>query len=502
MHALLSEFEHVVARQPDRFAACDQSLVLDYRALRAAAAALAERIQQATRQPHVGIMAPASSAGAAAIFACWYAGRIPVPLNFLLSPDELAQVIRDAGLDCVLTIERFAAQLAPTGVRPLVLDARTLAPTQTGSAAARERAAAGPPPADARDVGAIIYTSGTSGAPKGVCLSFDNLVQNARACIAHARISPDQVFLSVVPQFHSFGFTTMTVTPLVLGATVWYLPRFSPVAVVGTIAEKKVTVFLAVASMYAALARMKDADPAALASLRLAISGGEPLAPGVAQTFRERFGVEILDGYGLTEAAPVVSVNMPWAQRPGSVGRPLPGVTVVAADQAGRVLPPGQEGELLVSGHGVMRGYHNQPQATALAIRDGRLHTGDVGRVDADGFVYITGRLKEMMIVGGENVFPIEIENVLLAHPDVLEAAVIGVPDKVRGQVPAAFVILHEGATADEVALRAFCRQHLAGYKVPREIRIERELPRGPTGKILKRALKSALAPSSSRPPR
>lgn len=479
MHPILSEFEQVVAGTPDRPAACDQSLVLDYQSLRAVAAGLAGRIASESAQPRVGIMAPTSSACAAAIFACWYAGKTPVPLNFLLGPDQLGKVIRDAGLDCVLTIERFAGALAPTGLKTLLLSAQTLVPGQVET-----------PAAQPNDTAAVIYTSGTSGDPKGVCLSFDNLVQNAKACIEHTRMDPQQVFLSVVPQFHSFGFTTMTATPLLLGATAWYLPRFSPVAVVSTIAEKGVTIFLAIASMYGALAKTKNADPNALASLRLAISGGEPLSPVVADAFKERFGIELMEGYGLTESSPVVAVNMPWAHRPGSVGRPLPGIEVSTVDEQGRALPPGEVGELIVRGHCVMQGYLNQPDATAASIRNGALHTGDIGRVDPDGFVYITGRAKEMMIVGGENVFPIEIETVLCAHPAIADAAVVGMPDEVRGELPLAFVILQEGATADDKEIRAFCRRHLAGYKVPREIRIEQDLPRGPTGKILKRQLK------------
>lgn len=480
MHPLLGEFEQTVAARPDRPAACDQSLILDYRSLRAAAAGLAERIATKTDQPQVGIMAPTSSVCAAAIFACWYAGRIPVPLNFLFGPDELGGVIRDAGLDCVLTTPTFADVLAPTGLKTLLLSAQTLAPGRMPA-----------PSADPNDTAAIIYTSGTAGVPKGVCLSFGNLVQNAQASIRHARLDPDQVFLSVIPQFHSFGFTTMTITPLLLGAAAWYLPRFSPVTVLNTIADKRVTIFMAVASMYGALARMKSGDSAAVSSLRLAISGGEPLPLSVARAFKERFGVEIMEGYGLTEASPVVAVNMPWAYRLGSVGRALPGIEVHAASNDGQVLPPGKVGELVIRGHCVMRGYHNQPEATATVVRNGALHTGDIGDVDADGFIHITGRAKEMMIVGGENVFPIEIEGVLCEHPAVAEAAVVGVPDDVRGESPLAYVIVREGAAVTDRELRRFCRQRLAGYQVPREVRIAQDLPRGPTGKILKRALRT-----------
>lgn len=479
MHTLLDAFEKSVARSPARAAASDQSLTLDYQSFRAVAGGLARQIAAATDQPRVGIMAPTSTACAVAIFAAWYAGRVPVPLNFLLGPEELRKVIADAGIELVVTIDRFAAAFAGTPLKLLVLSGQTLVP-----------GAADAPDATDNDTGVVLYTSGTSGDPKGVCLSFNNIVRNAQACIQHARMTPDQVMLSVLPQFHSFGFTAMTVVPLLLGATVHYLPRFTPTAIVETIAGKQVTIFMAVASMYGALAGMKKAERSDYASLKLAVSGGEPLSPRVAAVFEERFGVQLNEGYGLTETSPVVSINLPWAHRAGAVGTALPGISVAAADEHGAALPAGREGELVIRGHCVMQGYHNKPEATAAAIRDGVFHTGDIGRVDAEGFIYVTGRLKDMMIIGGENVFPREIESVLCEHPAVAEAAVIGQRDELRGEVPVAFVILREGATADENELRTFCRAHLAGYKVPRDVQLRTDLPRGPTGKILKRALR------------
>lgn len=478
MHPLLDCFQQVVARQPQQLAASDQTLTLDYRGFQAVAAGLARRIAAASAAPRVGILAPTSTACAVAIFAAWYAGKTPVPLNFLLAPAELAKVIADAGVDLIVTIDRFAPLLAGTPLRTLLLNAETLAPGAVET-----------PSAGAQDLGVLLYTSGTSAEPKGVELTFENLVRNAEACIQHAAITPDQVFLSVLPQFHSFGFTGLTIAPLILGASVHYLPRFSPVTIVHTIQEKKVTLLIAVASMYGALAQMKHVPEEACRSLRLAISGGEPLPPRVAAAFEQRFGLKLCEGYGLTETSPVVSINLPQAYRAGSVGRPLPGVTVVARDEQGSAVPPGKEGELYIGGHCVMRGYHNKPEQTAAVLRNGEFRTGDIGRVDAEGFIYITGRAKEMLIIGGENVYPREIENVISEHPAVAEVAVIGGKDDVRGEVPVAFVILKEGATATDVELREFCRDKLAGYKVPRDVRIMPELPRSPTGKILKRAL-------------
>ncbi|MCH8804490.1 MAG: AMP-binding protein [Planctomycetes bacterium] len=479
MHPLLDEFEKTCAERMDQPAACDPSLALDFKSFRAVACGLAAQIESQSEQPRVGILAPTSSACAAAIFACWYAGKTPVPLNFLLAPEELAKIVRDAGLDLIVTIERFAPAVEKTGLKLLQLSARSLIPGR--------RAA---PEAAFEDVAVLLYTSGTSGDPKGVCLTFRNLLENAHACIQHARISPEQVFLSVLPQFHSFGFTVMTVAPLLLGATGHYLPRFSPVAVASTIAEKGVSVFIAIPSMYAVLANMKKADRDTYASITLAVCGGEPLPPRVAAAFFERFGVQLLEGYGLTETSPVVSLNTPWAFRAGSVGMTLPGIEITAVDESGATLPAGKDGELLIRGHCVMQGYHNKPDATAAMLRDGALWTGDIGHVDADGFVFITGRAKDMMIVGGENVYPVEIENVLMEHAAVAEAAVVGMTDEVRGELPLAFVILKQDLTTDETELRNFCRARLAGFKVPREIRFAKDLPRGPTGKILKRALK------------
>jgi long-chain acyl-CoA synthetase len=319
---------------------------------------------------------------------------------------------------------------------------------------------------------------------------MENLARNAAACIEHERIEPDQVFVSPLPQFHSFGFTAMTVVPLTLGATVWYLPRFSPLSAVSTIAERGATVFMGVASMYAAMAMLRDAPPDALRSLRLAISGGEPLPDRIAEAFRQRFGVEILEGYGLTETSPVVSINAPWAHRPGSVGRSLPGIEVFATDESGATMPAGQLGEIVIRGHCVMQGYHKRAAETGAVLSRGGLRTGDLGWVDADGFVHIRGRARDMIIVAGENVMPAQIEEALMAHPAVAEAAVIGVPDDLRGEAPLAFVILREGSEASGAELRAACRERLAAHKVPREVRVCAELPRGPTGKILKRALR------------
>ena len=486
MHPILDTIRDHAAMGPQRFAAADPAAQFKYAALIATVDRLAAHIAAAPASTHVGILAPTSAISAAAHLACWRAGRTPVPLNYLLAPDVLAQIVADAELKLLLATEHFAEAANKLSCATLSLE--------TAAGTTPDCAAPDAPHVSSDDLAVLLYTSGTSGAPKGVRLTFDNLVQNVRASVAHLRLDPDQRFVGLLPQFHSFGLTMTTLLPLMLGASIVYLPRFSPVALMNIVQEHKITILIAVASMYGALLKLRNIAPDALASLRLAISGGEPLPANTAAAFQQRFGIDILEGWGLTETSPVVSVNTPWAHRPGSVGRPIPGAEVWAVDEQHHRRAPDLEGELLVRGHCVMAGYHKRASDTAATMHAGGLLTGDIGRVDADGYIWITGRAKEMIIVGGENVFPRAIEEVLLEHPAVAEAAVVGVPDKLRGEVPIAFVVLREGARCEPRELREHCKRRLAAYMAPREIHIADDLPRGPTGKILKRTLPALAA--------
>ncbi|MHC4092577.1 MAG: class I adenylate-forming enzyme family protein, partial [Planctomycetota bacterium] len=343
----------------------------------------------------------------------------------------------------------------------------------------------------------ILYTSGTSAAPKGVELTYQNLYRNCEACIEAARMDRKQTFLNILPPFHVFGLTANVLVPVVLGASVYAIPRFQPAAALKAISEQRISIVMVIPSMYAAMLRTKSISDDALTSIHLAISGGEPLPESLAQGFEKRFGVKLHQGYGLTETSPVVSLCASHAYRDGSVGRVIPGFECRIADDQGRALPAGQDGEIQVRGPCVMKGYYRRPQETAAVIEAaGWFRTGDIGQLDEDGYLFVTGRKKEMMIVGGENVFPGEIEYVLTEHRAVAEAAVIGVADTSRGEVPVAFVTLSADARGEPVGeqeLRNFARRRLAGYKVPRRIRIADDLPRGPTGKVLKRKLAELL---------
>jgi len=455
-----------------------------------AALHLAKKIEQTTDRPHVGFMLPTSGLGPVALIATWMLGRTAVPLNYLLKPEELAFVIDDAELDTVITvtpmIENFGA--LPESVTEIRLDEMSF----KGLPPLRRVARRGED-----HLAALLYTSGTSGRPKGVMLTSGNLVANVRQCAEWANFTRESVMLGVLPQFHSFGLTVLTLLPLSVGARVVYTARFMPKRLLGLLKKHRPTVILAIPSMFNAMLNAKTAAPDHFASLRYVVSGGEPLPHAVREGFRERLNVTIDEGYGLTETGPAANWCRPEEHKDGSVGPPLPGVEEKIIDPDGRRLGPGEDGEICIKGPNVMQGYFKRPDENAQVFDDeGFFRTGDMGQFDEDGHLRITGRIKEMLIIGGDNVFPREIEEVLDAHPTIRAAAVIGAPDDSRGEVALAFVELEDGAEFDEKALRAHCREQLAQFKVPREIRVLAELPRNPTGKILRRDLSPDLVSS------
>jgi len=449
----------------------------------------ASAIDRVCRSDTVGLLLPTSGAFPIAALAAWQLGKTIVPLNYLLKPEELQYVIDDCGCDTIVTVGPMLEFLGHT---PRVENLIRLDGDVSFKGVPRPRLV---PSRKDDDLAALLYTSGPSGTPKGVMLTPGTL----RAHIAQVRRgvgldTSDRLF-GVLPQFHSFGMTVLTLMPLAVGIRAVYMARFEPRKVVRAISEHRPTMMVAIPSMYNALLQVKKAEPADFESLRLIISGGEPLPADVAERFQERFGKTILEGYGLTETSPVTNVVLPDHFKPASVGKPLPGIEQVILDPAsGETLPPDTDGELRIKGPNVMKGYYNLPDLTAEVFDEkGYFKTGDMAQIDAEGRLSITGRIKEMLIVGGENVFPREIEEVLNSHPSVHDSGVVGETDPMRGEAPIAFVEAEEGATIDERELKAVCRDKLAGYKVPRRIVVLDELPRNPTGKIMRRALKELL---------
>jgi len=350
------------------------------------------------------------------------------------------------------------------------------------------------PTREGNDAATLLYTTGTTGRPKGVVLTHRNLLRNAESCHEHIGITEADVFLAVLPLFHAFGLTTSMLIPLLGGNTTACVARFSALRVFQVIAQRRVTCCFAVPAMYAELVRSGRPEGLDLSSAKILVAGGEPLRAGLPAAVEGLFGVPLLSGYGLTETSPVVAVNQPGANRPGSAGRLLPWVEARVVDDQAQTLPRGQEGELWLRGDCVTPGYHNRPADTPAAFTpDGWFRTGDLARVDADGYLWLTGRKKDLIIRAGEKIVPNEIETVLCEHPAVAEAAVIGVPDAMHGEVPKAFVVLRPGAAAEAGELAAFCRERLPRYMLPAAFEVRNDLPRTQTGKVHKLALRQGV---------
>jgi len=445
------------------------------------AAVLKARIKGDT----VGVLLLNSQKYVATILGIWKAGKTAVPLNYLLPPAELGFIIKDSGMSGVVSSQFFAQALG--ALKPLFGDQGVIVMADDPQFIAL-------PPAESdtayRDPALYLYTSGTTGKPKGVILTHDNLLANVESCQQAGEFDSSDGFLCLLPFFHTYAITGTFLLPLLSGSRMVLVERFHPLKVLGLIQEHRISVFLAIPSMYRVLAGTDGGFN--FSSVRFPISGGEPLPDAIADAFERRFNVPIYEGYGQTEAAPVVTLNRPGARKPGTIGPPVPGVEVAIWDDHNRVLASGEVGEIMVRGRNVMQGYHGLPEETAKTITNGWLHTGDLGKIDEEGFVVITGRKKELIISAGENIYPREIEEALAKHPKIKEVAVIGIKDAVRGEVPKAFVIPREGISVDEKELRAYCRENLANYKVPKVIEVVADLPRTSTGKVLKRMLSAA----------
>jgi long-chain acyl-CoA synthetase len=480
-------------RVPNDIAVHDESGTRTFGQLAASAAGIARLLTGMTDRPSVGLMLPAGAGFVASFYGTLLAGKSVVPINFLLGEREIAHVIADSGIDTVLTIPQLGGKLTVPGLK--IVDLLELG---------KRAAAAGIAPGEALsalktrlqnhkpdDMAVLMYTSGTSGLPKGVVLTFNNLQSDVDACIEHAGLQHKHKFLGVIPLFHSFGMTAMMLAPIQLGSTVIYLARFSAVAALNAVREHGVSLMFAVPSMLAAIAHLKSAGPEDFKTIYAMISGGEPLPARLREVFQQRFGVNLLEGYGLTETSPVVSLNTPQVHRVGSVGKPLRVVEVRITDENGGALPAGQSGEIWLRGPMIMKEYFKLPKETEAALTPDRFFkTGDLGMLDADGFLFITGRKKDLIIVAGEKVAPREVEEMLMSHSDVAEAAVVGKKDAGRGEQVVAFVIGREGQELKAETLRDFCRERgLAQWKIPREFHFPRDLPRSPTGKVLKRVL-------------
>jgi long-chain acyl-CoA synthetase len=487
-----------VSGGPQRPALRFGEAVVAYGALDDASARVADLLRARGVAPgdRVGLMLPNVPQFAFAYYGVLRAGGVVVPMNVLLKQREVAFHLGDCGAKLLLAWHDFgeAAQAgaATAGaecllVRPGAFEEATgAAPAPAGDVVARAPG----------DTAVILYTSGTTGTPKGAELTHANLARNVEVVLGLFALGQDDVILGSLPLFHSFGQTCGLNASVAAGASLALVQRFDPGTVLETIERDRVSVFEGVPTMYAALLAHRTRERRDCSTLRLCVSGGAALAVEVLRGFEAAFGCVILEGYGLSETSPVACFNHPDRERvPGSIGTPVEGVEMRLVDEARREVARGEVGEIAIRGHNVMKGYWNRPEATAEAIdADGWFYTGDVARVDEEGRFFIVDRKKDLIIRGGYNVYPRELEEVLYEHPAVREAAVVGLPHPELGEEVGAAIALHEGADVAPEELRAFVREQVAAYKYPRHVWIVPELPKGPTGKVLKREIRAAAA--------
>jgi long-chain acyl-CoA synthetase len=454
----------------------------------------------------VGLQLPNIPQFVIAYFGILKAGGVVVPMNVLLKASEIEFQLRDSGARTLITfgscLDEAAKAAASAAVTSLYVAAGSM-PLAAGLPFDALLAGDQPGPQLAvrspADPAVIIYTSGTTGVPKGAVLSHITLYMNADIPGRLFGFSDDDIVIVALPLFHIFGLSSIMNTCVLLGGTMSLVPRFEAAAVLEVIQRDRATVFEGVPTMFIALLQAPGLASYDRSSLRVAISGGAPIPAEIIDSFERRFGVTILEGYGLSETASTTTFNVSAAERKiYSVGKPIWGVSIQVWDSQGRALPAGAEhvGEIVVRGPNVMTGYHNNPEATAEAFAGGWFHTGDLGYVDEDGFLFIVDRIKDLIIRGGYNVYPREVEEVIYTHPGVAEAAVIGVPDATMGEEVHAIVAIRDGQSVTDGELIDFVKQRVAAYKYPRTVEFRDSLPKGATGKILKKELR----PSGGRP--
>jgi long-chain acyl-CoA synthetase len=497
---LASSVTESAAREPAAIAVRLGELELTYADLddRSAqlAALLGEKgLQQGDR---VGVMLPNVLEFPIAYYGVLRAGGVVVPMNVLLKRREIAFYLEDSGAQLLLSWQGFGdearAGAADAGAELIEVEPASFAELLGGQDPETELAAT-----EEDDTAVILYTSGTTGKPKGAELTHFNLSRNAQiASETTCEVQRGDIALGALPLFHSFGQTVSMNASMRVGATLTLLPKFDPGEALEIMQRDNVTHFYGVPTMYGALLHHPGREDFDTSSLRICITGGASMPVEVLRGFEEAFDCELLEGYGLSETSPVASTNHPGRPRkPGSIGTPLREVEMKVVDEDDNEVPQGEVGEIVIRGHNVMKGYWQRPEATDEAMRGGWFHTGDMARVDEDGYFFIVDRKKDLIIRGGYNVYPREVEEVLYEHPKVREAAVLGVPHDQWGEEIGAAVVLHEGEELSPEEVSEYVKERIAAYKYPRLVWFMDDLPKGPTGKILKREIE---APSPAGP--
>jgi long-chain acyl-CoA synthetase len=475
----------------DRIAMKLDDMELNYALLNEGSARIAGELKSRglERGDRVGIMLPNVPYFPVVYYGVLRAGGVVVPMNVLLKGREVAFYLEDPGAKLLFAWHDFgeAAHAGAEHAGAQVIDVKPGEFEQLVMGATADHEVAD---VAGDDTAVILYTSGTTGTPKGAELTHDNLRTNARISAGLGSCHENDTVLGALPLFHSFGQTCGMNGTVSVGGQMSLIPRFDPGKALEIIQRDKVTIFQGVPTMYVAMLNHPEADSFDTSSLRLCLSGGASMPVEVMRGFEDKFGCKVLEGYGLSETSPVASFNHADRERkPGSIGTPIEGVEMKVFDDEDNEVPEGEVGEIVIRGHNVMKGYWQRADATEETLRGGWFHSGDMAKVDEDGYFFIVDRKKDMIIRGGYNVYPREIEEVLYEHPAVVECAVVGVPDDKLGEEVGAAVCLKEGQSASEEELRDHVKENVASYKYPRRIWFVDELPKGPTGKILKREI-------------
>ena len=496
MHLNLGTILGARARtQPDRVVLRLNDFAMTYGELDRAARGVAHGLRERGIETgdSVALLVPNVPEFTIAYFGILYAGATVVPINVLAAAPEVAYFIRDSKAKLLIAHPLFAAPATAgakeAGVECLVSSGAG----DTLVALAQGPAVDGLASTEATQTAVVLYTSGTTGKPKGAELTHSNLFLNCG--FVTPRLIPfdgePMNALATLPLFHSFGQTCIQNTTIATGVSFSLLPRFEPGAAFEILQRDRINVFAGVPTMYFGLLHHEGGERYDVSSLRYCMTGGAPMPVEVLRAFEERFGVVVQEGFGLSETSPVSSFNtLDKPRKPGSIGYPVWGVEMCIMDDDDSPLPDGERGEICIRGHNIMKGYLGRPDATKEALKNGWFHSGDIGYRDEDGCYFIVDRKKDMIIRGGFNVYPREVEEVLYAHEAIVEAAVIGVPHPSHGEEVKAVVAFAKGKTASEQELIQFCKERLAAYKYPRIVQVVDEIPKGPSGKLLKRELR------------
>jgi long-chain acyl-CoA synthetase len=448
---------------------------------------------------HAAVLFPNSMDTLLSYFAIIKAGGTAIPINPLYTPREIAFILNNSEAKFLLAAPQF--QKAVEGVRAQVPGLKKAVfrgedePSILRAIARVAPAGDFPKPVDlsSRDHAIIFYTSGTLGTPKGVMLTHENFTFSGPNIARCYGLKPDDITMAVLPLVHVFAVASPIFGSLSSGGTVVVVDRFQAETVLQAFVDYRVTWFPGVPTMFNYIYHAYEKGAYNVSSIRMGLSGGASLSVELLKNWEERFNADILEVYGLTESTGLVTANpVHGVRKAGSIGITVPNVQTRLVDKEGQNVGKGEVGEILFKGPNATQGYWKLPEQTAESIRGGWVYTGDLARQDEEGYFFIVGRKKDLMITGGYNVYPREVEEVLYTHPAVYEAAVIGVPDEVKGEVPKAYLVLKPGQTATEKEIVEYCKQNLAPYKVPRQVEIRSELPKSSTGKILHRELRKA----------